>query len=59
MLNDCYICHKYRGQPYLYAEFLPLLRFWPNDPKPFAVPGVDLCGPILEKYLCWWSRERV
>lgn len=49
VLIDCYICRKYKGKPYPYPEFAPLPEFRLNDSRPFAVVGVDLCGPIFVK----------
>ena len=46
---DCYICRKYKGKPYPYREFSPLPKLRLNDSRPFAVVGVDLCGPIFVK----------
>ena len=46
---DCYICRKYRGQPYPYPEFSPLPKLRLNDSLLFAAVGVDLCGPIFVK----------
>ena len=49
VLIDCYICRKYRGKPYLYPEFSPLPKLRLNHSRPFAVVGVDLCGPLFVK----------
>ena len=49
VLIDFYICRKYRGKPYPYPEFSPLLKLRLYDSRPSAVVGVNLYGPIFVK----------
>ena len=59
ILIDCYICRKHKGKPYPYPVFAPIQKLRLNDSRPFAVVGVDLCGPIFVKNMHFDGHGRM
>ena len=49
ILHKCRKCRKHHGKPYPYPDPPPLTELRLNDDRPFAVVGVDLCGPLYLK----------
>ena len=47
LLRMCVTCKKLSGKPYSYPAPPPLTQLRLDDSRPFAVVGVDNCGPLF------------
>ena len=58
-LNECVVCRRHQGKPYLSPPAPPLPAFRVREARPFSHTGVDFAGPLYVREIVSSTPKKV